>query len=172
MVAQLIDIIFLVVVLGYTFIAYQRGFVLQLLRLTSFIISFIVAYFYSPVLIPWLQQQLPLSIQTSQLQFVPTITQLIDMERVIYHGLSFAILFFGTRVVLSVLGYLLDGIMHLPVLSTANHSLGAALGFLEISLFLFIAVNLLVVIPAEWAQTVLQQSSVAQWLLQQTPLFF
>ena len=159
-------IIFLVI--GF-FVGLKRGFILQLVHLTSFIIAYVVAYLYYEKLAP----KLTLWIPYPSLGNDPTLKILTDssnMETAFYRAIAFVIIFFAVKIVLQIIGSMLDFIAHLPILKQINVWVGGIFGFLEVYLLIFILLYIAALTPIEKFQTVLDHSSIAKTIVNYTPI--
>ena len=147
-------IIILLLVMGF-FLGLHRGFILQLVKLTSFIIAYLVAF------IPY-----PFDKNVS----VPEWIDANNIETVFYQALAFIILFIITKIALSLLGNLLNMFAEIPVLKQVNAFAGAILGFLEVYIILFVLIIIGNILPIEQVQTPLQKSSISKIIVDDTPI--
>ncbi|WLR50162.1 CvpA family protein [Bacillus tianshenii] len=166
----MVDLIILILLAGGFFVGFQRGFVLQIVHIVGFILSFVVAYMYFDDLTPHVRLWIPypnLPEDTSLTLLLDT----VNAEMAYYRAISFAILFFGTKIVMQIIGTMLDFLADLPLLSTVNGWLGGALGLVEVYLFLFFLLYVGALVPLESVQTALNQSVLAQGMVEHTPVF-
>lgn len=164
----MIDIIIIVLLVMGFFLGLKRGFVLQLVKLTSFIIAYLVAYWYCKDLAPILERFIPYPFD--QNVSVPEWIDASDMEAVFYQVIAFIVLFIVTKIALSLLGNLLNMFMEIPVLKQVNAIAGACLGFLEVYIILFVLLLIGTVLPIEQVQTSLQKSALSQIIVDDTPI--
>lgn len=160
-------IIIILLIFGF-FIGLKRGFILQTLHLIGFITAFIVATLYYGKLAPHLTLWIPYPELTSDSSWAAFL-KLLPLESGFYNAISFAIIFFAVKIVLQILASMLDFVADLPILNSFNKILGAILGFLEIYLILFIILFILALTPLTTAQTWINDSSVALFMLENTP---
>lgn len=161
--------IILLLIMGF-FIGLKRGLILQLLHVASFIIAFILAVTYYSKLGEMLQLWIPypdLPEDSSWAVFL----QMLPLENAFYNVIAFAIIFFGVKIILQIIASMLDFVAALPLLNSINRVLGGVFGFLEIYLILFILLYILALTPLAQVQIWLNQSSVALFILEQTPYF-
>ncbi len=147
----------------------RRGFILQLFHLLGFLVAFIVAYMYYSPLAFYIRLWIPYP----QLPANSPFTMLVETfngEHVYYSGIAFAILFFATKILVYIIGSMLDFLAHLPIVRTANRWLGGALGFLEMYLIIFVLLHVAALIPVEIVQSLLHRSFLAQLILNYTPV--
>jgi uncharacterized membrane protein required for colicin V production len=159
--------IILLLVFGF-FIGLKRGFILQLVHLTGFIIAYIVANLYYDDLAPRLTLWVPYPNlgTTSPLKLL---SEDGNMEEAFYRAIAFIIIFFAVKILLQVIGSMLDFIAHLPILKQLNVWAGGLLGFAEVYLILFILIYIAALIPMEFLQKPLDDSIMANLLVNHTP---
>lgn len=150
------------------FIGRRRGFILQIIHLISFVASIFVAYTYFRELATYIRLWIPYP-QFSQDSTVGMIINTFDAESVYYSGIAFAILFFGTKIVLHLLGSMLDFLAHLPILRSFNQLFGGILCFVETYLILLVLMFVAALLPIEMVQEVMQRSLVVQLMMNHTP---
>ncbi|MCK0471376.1 CvpA family protein [Halalkalibacter sp. APA_J-10(15)] len=150
------------------FIGRRRGFILQLIHLISFVAALYVAYSYFSELATFIRLWIPYP-QFSSDSPVGMIFQTFDAESVYYSGIAFAILFFGTKIILHIIGSMLDFLAHIPVLRTANQLLGGIFCFVEVYLIIFVILIVGALLPIDIVQDQLQRSIVAEYMLTNTP---
>ncbi|WP_100405054.1 CvpA family protein [Bacillus solitudinis] len=150
------------------FIGRRRGFILQVIHLVGFVVSFIVAYKYYSELATFVRLWIPYP-QFPEDSPVGMIVNTLNGEHVYYSGIAFAILFFGTRIILQIFGSMLDFVAHLPILRSVNGLLGGILCFLEAYLILLVILLVAALLPVELVQEALQNSIIAQLMINHTP---
>jgi uncharacterized membrane protein required for colicin V production len=162
------DLIILILFAAGSLMGFRRGFILQAVHLLGFFIAYLVAHRYFDQFSPFLQSWIPYPFEDHQVN-QPFIKRLIDTEKMFYSALSFALLFFGTKFGLQIIGNLLHMIALLPGLNLANRTLGGLLGFIEVFIIVFIIVHVLGFLPWETGQDWLNHSTVAMWITESTP---
>lgn len=161
-------IIFILLITSF-FVGFRRGFILQLIHLTGFVIAFIVAYLYHAELASHIRLWIPYpQFPSDNPAFM--IIESFNFENVYYTGIAFAILFFATKIVLQIIGSMFDFLAHLPILSTINGWLGGVLCFLETLLILVVVLHIAALLPIEFVQDILKDSSLAKLILDYTPI--
>ena len=114
----MLDLAVLIILVFGFLIGLKRGFILQLIHLTGFIISFIVAYLYynrlAPVLTLWVPY--PNLSSNSTLSFL---FDNVNLEDAYYRAISFVVIFFAVRILLQIIGSMLDFIAQIPDIKTA-----------------------------------------------------
>lgn len=147
----------------------RRGFILQLVHLTGFFISMIVASIYYKKLANHIALWIPypeLSGDNAWAIFLNT----MPLENAFYNAVSFAIIFFVAKIVLQVIAYMLDFVARIPVLRTLNKGLGALLGFIEVYVLTFIVLFIGALVPVTAIQDKLASSFLAKLIVQHTPI--
>src|SRR5699024_7060216 len=138
-------LLILILVFGF-FMGMKRGFILQLMHLLSFIIAFTVAVLYykklAPNLVSWILYQ-DITSEQSWAIFLDS----MPMENAFYNAIAFALIFFGTKIILQIIASMLDFVAILPVLKQLYKLLGAILGFVEVYLILFVLLYVFAFIP-------------------------
>ena len=159
--------IILLLVFGF-FIGLRRGFILQLVHLTGFIIAYIVANLYYEDLAPKLTLWVPYPNlgTTSPLKLL---SENGNMEDAFYRAIAFVIIFIAVKVVLQIIGSMLDFIAHLPIIKQLNVWAGGILGFAEVYLIIFILLYIGALIPMEILQKPLDDSIMANLIVNHTP---
>lgn len=159
--------IILLLVFGF-FIGLKRGFILQLVHLTGFIIAYIVANLYYDDLAPRLTLWVPYPNlgTTSPLKLL---SENGNMEEAFYRAIAFVIIFFAVKILLQIIGSMLDFIAHLPILKQLNVWAGGILGFAEVYLVLFILLYIAALVPMEFLQKPLDDSIMGNLIVNHTP---
>lgn len=161
--------IFIILVIGFL-VGLKRGFILQLIHFAGFIIAFIVAHMYYDQLAP----KLTLWIPYPNFGADSTFQLLLDnghLEQAYYNAISFVGIFFATKIVLQIIGSMLDFVANLPILKTLNIWAGGILGFLESYLILFIILYIAALLPVGIVQSTLGESGLANLIVEHTPFF-
>lgn len=160
--------IILLFIIGF-FIGLKRGFILQLLHLAGFIISYIVAYKYYDILAPKLKLWVPYPTmgETSSLSMFASST---GLEDAFYRAFAFVAIFFVVKVIVQIIGSMFDFIAHLPILRTLNVWAGGILGFMEVYLILLLLLYISALLPVEAIQKPLESSVIAEAIVKHTPI--
>src|SRR5690625_6817886 len=85
----------------------KRLFILQLMHLLSFIIAFTVAVLYYKKLAPNLVSWIPYPDITSEQSWAIFLDSM-PMENAFYNAIAFALIFFGTKIILQIIASMLD----------------------------------------------------------------
>ncbi|MEH7176437.1 CvpA family protein [Neobacillus vireti] len=159
--------IILLFVFGF-FIGLKRGFILQFVHITGFIIAYIVAYLYYGDLAPKLTLWVPYPNlgTTSPLKLL---SENGNMEEAFYRAIAFVIIFLAVKILLQIIGSMLDFIAHLPILRQLNVWAGGILGFAEVYLIIFILLYIGALVPMEFMQKPLDDSIIANLMVNHTP---
>jgi len=159
-------IIFLII--GF-FVGLRRGFILQLVHLTGFIIAYVVATLYYVELASKLTLWIPYP-NFGEGTTLKILTDSSNMETAFYRAIAFVIIFFAVKVLFQIIGSMLDFIAHLPVLKQINVFAGGILGFCEVYLIIFILLYIGALIPIELIQSSLDHSILAKAIVNHTPI--
>lgn len=162
----MIDIIILFLLLMGTLVGLKRGFILQFIKLISFVVSILVASLFYQSLAPqltWIPAP-NFSGGQAQLAFFSG-----NLETAYYNTIAFIILFILTKILLAIIGGLLTAIASIPVIKQVNKLLGGVLGFLETYLFVFILLFVAALLPVDALQTMMSKSMLADVIVNNTP---
>jgi uncharacterized membrane protein required for colicin V production len=164
----MVDLLLLFILLMGFMIGLKRGFILQFIHMTGFIIAFVVAYLYYEKLVPPLRLWIPYPTfgdpETVKLLFEST-----HLDEAYYRAIAFAILFFATKIVMQIIGSMLDFVAQLPLLRSINRWAGGALGFVEVYLIVFLILYIGALVPIQSWQAKLQGSFLATAIVKHTP---
>ncbi|NSL51541.1 CvpA family protein [Calidifontibacillus erzurumensis] len=163
------DIILLsILVIGF-FIGFRRGFILQVFYFASFIAAIVVAYFYSDDISPFIKLWVPFPSLNGN-SAVSFLFDTIKIEEIYYRAISFAALFFGTKLTLRMIGSMLNFLADVPILRTINGWLGGALGLVEVYLLMFILLYIANLLPIDTVQAFVNDSVLAKGMIEHTPI--
>jgi len=165
---NMLNLAIVIILLIGLLVGLRRGFILQFIHLTGFIIAFIVAKVYYSELAPKLTLWIPYPSfgDASNLQIIFSEG---NMEDAYYRGIAFVAIFFAVKIVLQIIGSMLDFVSNLPILKTFNRWAGGILGFLEVYLLLFVILYIAALLPIEAVQSPLASSSLAKGIVENTP---
>ena len=166
----MIDILLLILLVGGIIVGAKRGFVVQLIHMIGFVIAFVVAYKYYKPLSEYFVLWIPYPAVNENSQFTLVVEQL-DLEQTFYQLLAFALIFFVVKFALQLIASMFDFLKYLPVLGFLSKILGAVLGFIEAYILLFIFVYVFALLPLDVVQSHLENSGIAQSMLEHTPYF-
>ncbi|GGE76545.1 CvpA family protein [Priestia taiwanensis] len=147
----------------------KRGFVMQTIRLLSSIAAFIVAYIYAGDLGAKLHLWIPFPAIGDQ-SFLTEFLRDVSVETAYYYVIAFFIIFIGTKIVLFIVGSMLDFVASIPVLKQINSIAGGALGLVETYLLLFVLLIIGSKLPIESIQHSMQNSYLSEIIVEQTPI--
>ncbi|HET7628256.1 MAG TPA: CvpA family protein [Bacillales bacterium] len=167
---QMLTLIILVVLIAGFFIGLRRGLIYEIIHLTGFVAAFIVAYLYFDDIASRLRLWIPYP-GSGAGEGVAFFSDALNLEEAYYRGIAFAMLFFGTKIILHILGTMLDFLAELPLLRTVNRWLGGAFGFVEVYLLVFLLLSFAALVPLDFIQNAVGQSGLAQTIVQHTPIF-
>ena len=102
----MLDLIILII-LGFGFlIGLKRGFILQIIHLTGFIIAFIIAYLYYDQLAPKLTLWVPFPNFSSD-SALSLVMENVNLEDAYYRAIAFVVIFFAVKIILQIIGSML-----------------------------------------------------------------
>ncbi|MGG1677639.1 CvpA family protein [Neobacillus sp. NRS-1170] len=160
--------ILLFLIIGF-FVGLKRGFIMQFVHIAGFIIAYIVAYSYYDELAPKLTLWVPYP-NFGEGTTLKILTDSSSAETAFYRAIAFVIIFFAVKILMQIIGSMLDFIAHLPILRQLNIWAGGILGFLEIYLIIFIVLYIAALIPMELFQNPLDNSFLANAIVNHTPI--
>ncbi|WP_041120958.1 CvpA family protein [Jeotgalibacillus alimentarius] len=162
-------VLFILLVAGFL-IGLRRGFILQLIHMIGFIISFFLAYRYYGELAPKLVLWVPYPAFDTDSQLA-LIAESVNLEDAYYRIIAFAIIFFAAKIVMQLIGSMFDSVAQFPMLRPLNVIGGGLLGFIEMYIVLFVLIYIAAMIPMAIVQNTLEGSWIAAFILEHTPVF-
>ncbi|WP_158736634.1 CvpA family protein [Alteribacillus sp. YIM 98480] len=166
----MLSLLLALILIGSFFVGLRRGFVLQLIHLISFFAALFIAFYFYRDLAEYLRLWLPYPRMSNDGDgIIHMMVESFDMETVYYAGISFFLLFIAAKILLQIVGSMLDFVTHLPVLRTINRWLGGLLGFIETYLILFILLITAALMPIEAIQNAISDSWIANLMINHTP---
>lgn len=164
----MLDLAIIALLLIGLLVGLKRGFILQVIHLTGFIVAFIVAYVYYDELAPKLHLWIPFP-SMGDASSVQMLFSSVGLDTAYYNAISFAIIFFITKIVWQMIGSMLDFIAHLPILKQLNYWGGGILGFTEVYLLMFIILYIGALLPMDAVQGAFTHSILAETIVKDTP---
>lgn len=168
MISMLDLVIAIVLLIGVT-IGIKRGFIVQVLHLTSIIIALIVSYTYYKPLAEKIVLWIPYPSIMSKGNLAVAIDRL-DLDRTFYQALAFIVLFFIVKIALQMVMSIVDVFTYVPILRSVNKLLGAILGGIESYFILLLVLNIAVLLPNDMIQSQISSSILASTILKHTPI--
>ena len=165
----MLDLAVLIILCFGFLMGLRRGFILQLIHLTGFIIAFIVAYLYYDQLAPKLTLWVPYPNISTNLT-LPFVFDNVNLEDAYYRAIAFVVIFFAVKILLQIIGSMLDFVAQIPVLKQLNIWAGGMLGFIEVYLITFILLFIAALLPIESIQGPLTDSILAEFIIKNTPI--
>ncbi|MDZ5712413.1 CvpA family protein [Jeotgalibacillus haloalkalitolerans] len=166
----MLDLLLFILLLAGFLIGLRRGFILQLIHMIGFIISFFLAYRYyeqlAPKLVLWVPY--PAFDTDSQLNLI---AESVNLEDSYYRIIAFAIIFFAAKIVMQLIGSMFDSVAQFPMLRPLNIVGGGLMGFIEMYIVLFVLIYIAAMIPMGMIQNTLADSWIAAFILEHTPVF-
>ena len=166
----MLDFVILLLLLIGLIVGARRGLIVQLLHMTGFIIALIVAYtYYKPLaekFVLWIPY--PAVDSSSRLTFA---IEKLDLDQTFYQLIAFALIFFVIKFALQLVASMFDFLSYLPVLGFISKLAGAILGFIEFYILMFILIYVFALLPIEPFQSLIENSNLAIFMLENTPYF-
>ena len=162
-------ILFALLLIGIM-VGLRRGFILQVIHMTGFIVAFIVAVMNYDKLADKLVLWVPFP-QMGDSSSLSLLFGSMDNENAYYNGIAFLIIFFAVKIVWQIIGSMLDFIAQFPILNMLNRWGGGILGFMETYLIMFVLLYLAALLPIQVVQEQIQGSFLAESIVMNTPYF-
>lgn len=164
------NFILLIILLFGFLVGLKRGLILQVLHIVGFIVAFIVAAMYYDELGPKLLLWIPYP-ELPDESLLASFLQSLPVETAFYHAVAFVIIFIAVKIVMQIIASMLDFVASIPVINSINKWLGGIFGFIEVYLIAFIILYILALTPIEIVQEWINGSTLALFILEQTPYF-
>ncbi|MDQ0158880.1 CvpA family protein [Alkalibacillus salilacus] len=165
----MIDLILIIIfILGFL-IGLKRGFVLQILHLTGFMVAFIVAYLYYRDLAGMLELWVP-NPEADEGHFWAEALSVNGISDAFYNSVAFILIFIIVKILMQVLANMLDFVANMPILNSVNNLLGAILGFIETYIIIFILLFGISLLSVDFVQSIIQDSIIASFMIEHTPV--
>ncbi|WP_297987609.1 CvpA family protein [Anoxybacillus sp.] len=165
----MIDLLICFILLMGLMIGLKRGFILQFIHMTGFLIAFIVAYKYYAELAPRLKLWVPYP-SFGDGETMKLLIESTNLDEAYYRAIAFAMLFLVTKIVMQIIGSMLDFVAQLPLLKSVNRWAGGALGFVEVYLLVFVLLYVSALVPVSAIQQPLRDSFIASLIVKHTPI--
>ncbi|UJF34461.1 CvpA family protein [Paenibacillus hexagrammi] len=163
-----IDVAVIAIAVLGLLIGFLRGFIAQIISISGFVLAYIVAFCFYKNVSPVLRSALPVPAYESYQQY-EFIVKGLNLDTYVFNAVSFALLFFGTKLGISLIGKTLHIIAKMPGLNAINRWTGALLGLVEALLIVVIAVNVLTITPSDMLQRELAGSVIAPYCINEFP---
>lgn len=165
----MLDIILIIVFAASLLVGIRRGFIVQIIHLSSFFIASFIAYLYYKPLAEKFVLWIPYP-GISQNDSLTLLVDQLDINKTFYRIIAFAVIFFLVKLVLHIIASIFDFLTYLPILKSVNRILGAVLCFVEFYFIIFILLYVLALIPIDSIQKLIGDSFIAELILEHTPL--
>ena len=145
----MLDLLIIILLLGGLITGFKRGFIVQIIHMTGFIVALIVAYLYYKQLAEKFVLWIPYPGVTAGSKLSMTVEQL-DLDQTFYRLLAFVLIFLVVKFGLQIVASMFDFLKYMPVLGFIARIVGAIFGFLEFYIFIFLVLYLLAMLPLEF----------------------
>lgn len=166
----MLNIVILIILMIGFIVGLKRGFILELIHLTSYFIAFILAAAFYKDLAAHLTLWIPYP-QFGDSDALQALLDTVNAETAYYNGISFFVIFFAVKIILQIVGSALDFVANIPILKQLNIWAGGILGFVETYLIIFIVLYIAALLPIEQVQNIIDGSSIAKGIIENTPVF-
>lgn len=156
-----------IIVLGLL-IGYFRGFIAQIVSIAGMILAYLIAFYFYKDVAPLLKNAISLPTYQNYQKY-EFVVKGLKLDTYILNAIAFALLFFGVKLALVIIGRALNVLAKTPGLNAINRWSGALLGLAEALLIVIIAVNVMTIIPSDGNQKLLASSSIAPYLINELP---
>ena len=163
----MIDLVIIVLIAGAILRGFQLGLIRQLIHFLGFFIALFIAYQFSGMVTPYLQNYIP--IPSFSQSTVYRFSETFQLPTLFYNAISFVLVFLGTKLLLNVGGAILHQIASLPGLAIVNRFSGAIVGFIQSILILIIVLNVVTVMPNTAINEFIHGSALSGYFLDLTP---
>lgn len=156
-----------IIVLGLL-IGYFRGFIAQIVSIAGIILAYLIAFYFYKDVAPLLKNAISLPTYQNYQKY-EFVVKGLKLDTYILNAIAFALLFFGVKLALVIIGRALNVLAKTPGLNAINRWSGGLLGLVEALLIVIIAVNVMTIIPSDGNQKLLASSSIAPYLINELP---
>lgn len=160
-------VILFLLVLGL-WIGFKQGLMIQLVKLVTFIASFGIAILFYKPLSQQLAEWFPIS-QESGAHLFSSMAGSEPISGVLYSSISFVLLLIVSGILLRIIGYILNGVAELPVISTFNHLGGGLLGVTLSGLMIFLLLMIGYALPFSAVQQTINKSVIGTYAVEKSP---
>ncbi|WP_342510865.1 CvpA family protein [Sporosarcina sp. FSL K6-1522] len=165
----MLDLLILILLIGGLITGFRRGFVVQIIHMTGFITSLVIAYLYYKPLADKFVLWVPYPGVTAGSKLNLGVAQL-DLDETFYRLLAFVLIFLVVKFAFQLIASMFDFLKYLPVLGFIAQLVGAVLGVIEFYIVMFFVIYLATMLPIEFIQNMLGKSLLANAMLEHTPL--
>jgi uncharacterized membrane protein required for colicin V production len=165
----MLDLLIIFLLLGGLITGFRRGFIVQIIHMTGFIVALIVAYMYYKQLAEKFVLWIPYPGVTTGSKLTIAVEQL-DLDQTFYRLLAFVLIFLIVNFGLHLLASMFDFLKYLPVLGFIARFAGAIFGFIEFYILIFLVLYLLAMLPIDFIQNLLSNSMLAKTMFEHTPM--
>ncbi|WP_213585120.1 CvpA family protein [Paenibacillus sp. J2TS4] len=166
---NIVDLIVAVTIIASFAAGYRKGLISQLVSVVGLVAAILAAFFFYANVAGYLAKWIPLKTFTANSDYEFLLDH-FQLETYIYNAIAFVLLFFVVKIGWHGVGRLLHAVVKVPGLNGLNRWAGAILAMLEAFLILTLLVFLLIAVPSDPLQEVLEQSAAVPYLLQWPPL--
>ncbi|WP_163653642.1 CvpA family protein [Listeria sp. PSOL-1] len=165
---MILNIIIIILLVFGLMNGYKNGFIRQLILTLGYILSLFVAYKYYAMLAPHLSF-IPYP-SADKSKEVYQLLEVLHTKEAYYNVLAFILIFLVAVIIVHMLASLVTGVTRIPILRQVNGLIGGLLGLVQVYLIIFLVLYIGAIYPAHWMVNFIHDSSIAQWILENTPV--
>lgn len=166
----MLDLLIVFLLLGGLITGFRRGLIVQLIHMTGFIIALIISYIYYKPLAEKFVLWIPYPGVTAGSKLAWTV-ETLDLDQTFYRLLAFVLIFLVVKFALQLIASMFDFLKYLPVLGFIARFAGAALGFVEFYILIFLVLYLMAMLPLDFIQNMISNSILTEAMFDHTPIF-
>lgn len=165
---NLLDVLLLLFLFGGLVFGFKRGFLRQSVSFVGLILAFVLAFRLKNVVAIFLYERLPF------FNFNGIFKGISSINIIIYELIAFVLVFSLIMIIIKLIGFLTGAVEKILnstiILGIPSKILGAALGFLESYVLIFIVTYILVQPIFNFNYNIISESRVASFAFNNTPL--
>lgn len=167
---MLLNIIIIVLLFIALYSGAKRGLMLQLVLTIGYLAAFWFALEYYGQLTDYLELIVPYPSASLDNQFLLYSQEIgLSLDQAFYNGVSFLLILFVGWLLTRFIGGLFGFLTEIPIVKQLNAIGGAVLSFLVSYVGIFLVLFLISTVPLDVIQNALAESSLAQWMITETP---
>lgn len=168
---MIVNIILLLVLALAFYQGYRQGLAMQLIRLATYVVTFILATNYIDTISSWIEMIIPFPAIQPDTEFIFYSEELsFFVDDAFYRVIAYILVFIFGMMLSKLLSVFLSKIQHYQFLETANGVLGGFINIVLCYLMIFMVLFLLSLLPIEWVQQQFVNYPTLYWIVSSTPI--
>lgn len=168
---MIVNIILLLLLLLAFYQGYRQGLVLQIIRLITYVVIYILSANYIDILSSWVEMIVPFPAIQPNTEFVFYSEELsFFVDDAFYRVLAYLLIFVIGFLISKLLTVFLSRLQHYEFLETVNGLLGGIIHLIISYLVIFMVLFLLSLLPIEWIQQQFVNYPILYWIVSSTPI--